>query len=195
VNRKTIYRTRRVVVDFWLDEKTRPVTLQILHYSQNVLAGIQGVEMEPNPSNLSVLSFVMAVPTKIPQENVWRGTSTHLPGNKSLPFGSLNFSEIENSVYSPMAFLFSKPPHWTLLIAVLRTAEFVRETFFSAIDEVAEGTTTVNKILKQPVPAGEISAAGQSKNEIWQKSIRAAMTLESLTSRRRLYPNKLKKGT
>jgi len=136
------------IVDFGLDEKERPVAVQILHYSQDLLSSIHEGEKEPNPSNLSILSFVMTVPIEISKKTSGEIIRLICLANKSIPLGSLNFSEIEKAVYYTYSIpIFKEPPSELTLLTILQTATFVKETFFSAIDEVSEGKQTVNGIL------------------------------------------------
>jgi hypothetical protein len=137
------------VVDFGLDNKQRPISVQILHYSQDTITKLYEVDAEPNPANLSILSFIMTLPIEIPQKTTGEVLRLICLANKSIPLGGLNFSEIEKSVYYTYSIpIFQDPPSAVTLLTILQTATFVKETYLSVIDEVAVGTTTVNKILE-----------------------------------------------
>ena len=137
------------IVDFGMDEKERPVALQILHYSQDIISAIQETEEEPNPTNLSILSFVMTIPVEIPLKTIGEVMRLICLANKSLPLGSLNCSEIEKSVYFTYSIpIFNELPSELTLLTILQTALFVKDTFLSTIDEVALGSTSVHKILE-----------------------------------------------
>lgn len=139
------------IVEFGMDEKERPVAVQILHYSQDLLASLRVDEKQPNPEHLSILSFIMTVPTKIPDGRSSEVLQLIALANKSLPLGGLNFSAVEKAVYYTYSLpLFDEPPTELTLLAILQTAIFVKETFFSTIDEVANGKTSVEKILAEP---------------------------------------------
>lgn len=136
------------IVDFGMDDKERPIVVQILHYSQDILSAIKEGEKEPNPSNLSILSFVMTIPVEIPQKAIGEVLRLICLANKSLPLGSLNCSEIEKSVYFTYSLpIFNEPPSELVLLTILQTAMFVKETFLSTFDDISEGRTSVNKIL------------------------------------------------
>ena len=152
------------IVDFGLDEKDRPVAVQILHYSQDLLAELHEAEKEPNPTNLSILSFIMTIPCEIPQKTSGEILRLICLANKSIPLGCFNYSEIEKAVYYSYSLpLFQEVPTQLTLLAVLQTATFVKETFLSAIDDVAAGKTTVNMILEQPIPATQRKSATQKQ--------------------------------
>lgn len=135
------------IVDFGFDEKKRPVALQILHYSQDLLSSIQEGEKSSNPLNLTVLSFVMTIPVEIPHKTTAEVLRFISLANKSLPLGALNCSEVEKSVYYSYSLpLFGEAPNEVTLLTILHTALFVKETFLSSIEEVAEGKSTVHSL-------------------------------------------------
>ncbi len=138
------------IVDFGFDEKKRPVAIQILHYSQDILSAIFEGESEPNPTNLSILSFIMTIPVEISQKTTGEVLRLISLANKSLPLGALNCSEVEKSVYFSYSLpVFEEPLSELTLVTILQTALFVKETFLSSIDAVASGTSTVHSLLKE----------------------------------------------
>jgi hypothetical protein len=150
------------IVDFGADEKERPVAVQLLHYSQDLLSAIHEGKKEPNSADLSILACIMTIPCEIPQETAGEVVRLICLANKSIPLGGLNYSEIEKSVYYTYSIpLFHEPPDQMTLLAVLQTASFVKETFLSVIDDVAAGKTTVNRILERPEPSSSKGAAAR----------------------------------
>jgi len=138
------------LVDFGTDAQDRPVVLQVLHYSQDILGAMGEDTPEEESIDLSILSFLITVPGEIPQEKYFEILRLLALANKSLPLGCLNFSEVEKSVY----FIYNIPilqaiPDETSLLTILHSALFVKETFFPAIDEVSTGKSTLEALLEE----------------------------------------------
>jgi len=138
------------LVDFGLDEKNRPVVLQVLHYSQEILSSLGEKTQKEEPVDLSILSFLITVPGEIPEEKNFEILQLISLANKSLPLGALNFSEVEHSVYYSYNLpILESAPDETTLLTVLHAALFVKETFFPAIDEVSTGKTSLEELLSE----------------------------------------------
>jgi hypothetical protein len=92
----------------------------------------------------------MTIPIEIPQKTTGEVLRLICLANKSLPLGGMTFSEIEKSVYFTYSIpIFHEPPSELTLLTILQTAMFVKETFFSTIEEVSAGKSTVNAILEK----------------------------------------------
>jgi len=138
------------LVDFGLDEEERPVVLQALHYSQNILSFLDENIQEKGDIDLSILSFIITVPGEIPEEKTLEVLRLIALSNKSLPLGALNFSEVERSVYYSYNLpVFEKAPDEVCLLTVVHAALFVKETFFATVDEIATGRSTLEEILNK----------------------------------------------
>jgi hypothetical protein len=72
-----------------MDEKERPIVLQVIHAEQNVVqAAPQELQGElPADSDCHLLSFIVAVPVEIPEETVPEVLRLLDLANKSLPLG------------------------------------------------------------------------------------------------------------
>jgi hypothetical protein len=138
------------IINFGVDTKERPVAMQMIHYTQDVAASLIGVELGNNPSHLSVLTFIMTVPVEIPNEQLNDILRLIVLANKTIPLGSINYSAIEKTTYYTYSLpLFDAPPSDLTLMTVLHTAIFVKQTFFSAIDEIACKETTLEQLLQE----------------------------------------------
>jgi hypothetical protein len=138
------------IINFGVDNKERPVAMQILHYTQEVAATLVGVDLETNPSQMSILTFIMTIPIEIPDEQLNDILRLIVLSNKTIPLGAINYSAIEKTTYYTYSLpLFNAPPSDLTLMTVLHTAIFVKETFFLAIDEIASKETTLERLLQE----------------------------------------------
>ena len=131
------------------DEQKRPLVLQIHQYDQNiVLASEEEAPSAPPDELLQMLTFLMTVPLEIPKETAPEILRLLALANKSFPLGALNYSEIEKSVYFSYGFpVFSTPPTDMTILLIINTILFAKETFFSAIEDVAQSRETVDTII------------------------------------------------
>jgi hypothetical protein len=141
------------IVNFGVDQKERPVTVQVMSYTQEAAASLIDVEVQPSPTKMSVLMFIMTNPAPIPEKNVQEVFRLMALTNKVIPLGAINYSEMEKATYyTYSAPLFEEPPSDLSLMAILHTAIFVRETLFPIIDELASGASTLEDVLQTLVP-------------------------------------------
>jgi hypothetical protein len=139
------------LVSLGMDEKERPIVLQVIHAEQSVVqAAPQELQEELSAdSDCHLLSFIVAVPFEIPAETVPEVLRLLNLANKSLPLGYFNFSEIEKSVYYSYGYpVFSTPPCEMTILMVINTLLFAKETFFPTIESVANSRETVETLIQ-----------------------------------------------
>ena len=138
-----------VLVSLGLDEKERPIVLQVVQAEQNVVqAASQEGQEGLSDLDCRLLSFIVAVPIEIPAETASEVRRLLNLANKSLPLGCLNLSEIEKSVYYSYGYpVFSTPPCEMTILMIINTILFAKETFFPLIDAVANSRETVETLV------------------------------------------------
>jgi hypothetical protein len=138
------------IASLGLDEKNRPLTLQVQQYSQNIVTALAEVAegTESQSTDLQMLGFLLTVPIDIPQETVPEVLRLLALANKSFPLGALNFSEIEKAVYFSYGYpVFSTPPDDMTILMIINTILFAKDSFFPTIDEVASARQTVDTLI------------------------------------------------
>lgn len=133
------------------DAMNRSLVLQVQQYSQDIAKGIglEEAEAMPKEAHFQILHFLLPVPIEIPKETIPDVLRLLAMVNKSFPLGSLNFSEIEKSVYFSYAYpVFSTPPCEMTILMIINTIIYAKDNFFPIIDDIASFRQTVDSLLE-----------------------------------------------
>lgn len=146
------------LVSLGLDERERPLVLQVVHAQQNVnqiseefvqVPPMENEEPSPGETEFHLVSFIVALPVEIPVETTPEVLRVLSLANKSIPLGHFNFSEIESSVYYSYSLpTFSDLPSEMTILMIINTILFAKDTFFSTIEEVAMARETVETLVQ-----------------------------------------------
>jgi hypothetical protein len=137
-----------ILVEFGADDEDRPLILQVLSYSQQIISSIVKQDDAP-PSDLNVLTFLMTIPVEVSENCILEVLRLVALSNKALPFGCFNYSENEKVVYFTYSLpLFFDPPSEMTLLTVVHTILFAKETFMTVIEEVAVGKESVASLVE-----------------------------------------------
>ena len=150
------------LVSLGLDERERPLVLQVVHAQQNVnqiseefvqIPPTENERVSPAETVFHLVSFVVSLPVEIPIDTTPEVLRVLSLANKSIPLGHFNFSEIENSVYYSYSLpVFSDLPSEMTVLMIINTILFAKDTFFSTIEEVAMARETIETLVQRGSP-------------------------------------------
>lgn len=144
-----------ILVEFGTDDEERPLMLQVLSYSQQIISTLVQQE-ETQASDLNVLTFLMTIPVEVSENYINEVLRLIALSNKAMPFGCFNYSENEKVVYFTYSIpLFFDPPSEMTLLSIIHTFLFAKDTFITVIEDVATGKETVASIVN----ASEVKAS------------------------------------
>lgn len=136
-----------LLVEFGTDEEERPLVLQVLLYSQQIISSLVQ-QVDTQPSDLNVLTFLVTIPVEVAENRVNEVLRLVALSNKAMPFGCFNYSENERVVYFTYSLpLFFDPPSEMTLLTIMHTLLFAKDTFVTAIEDVATGKETIASLV------------------------------------------------
>ncbi len=140
-----------VLLALGMDDDNTPVTLQVHHYQQELVAPQEeGATQEPKSlGTLHILNFLMTHPTELKPESFNEINRLLMLANKSLPMGSLSMSELERCCYFQFGLpVTTEEVQPATFQSIFNTILFAKEVFFDVIKDVHEGRTTVDEIIQ-----------------------------------------------
>jgi hypothetical protein len=138
-----------IIVEFGMDQEERPIVLQVLQYTKETAGFLKEGEKEETTAELNIVSFILTIPIEVQNTSVDETLKLLALINKALPLGAFNYSDVEKAVYYSYNLpLFLEPPLEMILLTILQTLVFVKDTFIPVIENVAEGKETVGTFLE-----------------------------------------------
>ncbi len=142
-----------VLMALGLDAAKNPIVLQVHHYKQELTIPEevrQERQMEEKSlGTLHVLNFLLTHTTELSEDRYGEIGRLLMFANKSIPLGSLAYSELEKCCYYQFSY-----PSTTETVqpatfqAIFNTILFTKEMFFDVISDVAAGKISVDQILQ-----------------------------------------------
>ena len=147
-----------LIASFGTDEEERPLALQVLQYSKQIEAALMPEgEIKETPIDINIISFIMTVPVEVKSECLQEVLSLVALMNKALPLGSFNYSDTEKVVYYSYNFpICVDPPSEMILLTIIQTILFAKDTFITVIEDISTGKETIASFLEtlnEPLPA------------------------------------------
>lgn len=139
-----------VLVYIGQDLAERSYFLQIRHFDKDLTQYV-GEENAPDIENsFSSLNFFMGLPFDFPEDKRDSICRLAMIVNKTLAFQSFTVSEKEKMVYCQYYYpIFQEEIHENVLLGILSSFIFAKDTFVQFFDDVAHGKATVDSLIQE----------------------------------------------
>ncbi|MGR3952399.1 MAG: hypothetical protein QRY74_05855 [Chlamydia sp.] len=145
-----------ILIGIGVEDEKSAAALQIHHYVEELTIPEEIRKekniLEESLGMLHILNFIL-IHNAILEQDIASDISRFLPfANRSVPFGTLAYSEIDQRCYYQFSY-----PSTTEEIqpatfqSIFNTIFFVKELFFTGITEIVNGTATVDQIMQEIV--------------------------------------------